>query len=66
MLTKKLILCLALVLISTFAIVPKTFSQSLFLAVTVTTEKSEYHYRQLVNIYGNVTFEGELVEEGLR
>lgn len=65
MLSKKLSICLVLALISTLAMVPITFSQSLFLAVTVTSEKSTYHYRQLVNIYGNVTFEDSLVEEGL-
>lgn len=35
------------------------------LQITATTEKRQYYYRQLVNIYGNVSFEGTLVEEGL-
>jgi hypothetical protein len=35
------------------------------LSIIVQTEKSHYHYRQLVNIYGNVTYLGQLVEEGL-
>ncbi|MDH5448122.1 MAG: hypothetical protein OEY24_02630 [Candidatus Bathyarchaeota archaeon] len=35
------------------------------LEATVTTDKSSYRYRQAVNVYGNVTYEGQQVEEGL-
>lgn len=38
---------------------------SLPLVVNVRTEKSTYHYRQMVTVYGNVTLEGDLVEDGL-
>lgn len=62
---EKVSACLILALISTLVIAPITLSQSIFLKVTVTTEKSAYHYRQLIRIYGNVTYEGALVEEGL-
>jgi hypothetical protein len=40
-------------------------SQSLFLEVTVTTTKPAYHYRQLVHVYGNLTYNDVLVDEGL-
>jgi hypothetical protein len=35
------------------------------LEVTVTTQTKNYHYRQLVNVYGNVTYNDELVSNGL-
>ncbi|MCW3987950.1 MAG: hypothetical protein NWE87_06505 [Candidatus Bathyarchaeota archaeon] len=62
---KKVSACLILALVSTLIMAPTTLSQSIFLKVTVTTEQSAYHYRQLVRIYGNVTYEDALVEEGL-
>jgi hypothetical protein len=64
MLSNKLSAYLLLALISMVIITPTVFSQPQ-LEVTVTTEKSAYHYRQLVNIYGNVTYGGELVQDGL-
>jgi len=35
------------------------------LVVNVRTDKLVYHYRQMVTIYGNVTYDGDLVEDGL-
>ena len=35
------------------------------LVVNVRTDKLAYHYRQLVTVYGNVTYDGDLVEDGL-
>ena len=35
------------------------------LVVNLRTDKSTYHYRQMVTIYGNVTYGGALVEDGL-
>lgn len=35
------------------------------LVLNLRTDKTSYHYRQMVSIYGNVTFDGSLVEEGL-
>lgn len=64
MLSKKLSAYLLLALINMVIVTPTVFSQSP-LEVTVTTEKSAYHYRQLVNIYGNVTYDDELVQDGL-
>jgi hypothetical protein len=51
-------------LVILLALAPITLSQSQ-LAVTVATEKPDYHYRQLVKIFGNVTYEGALVADGL-
>jgi hypothetical protein len=35
------------------------------LEVTIATDKSTYQFREIVNIYGNVTYEGGPVEKGL-
>lgn len=61
---KKALACTLLALITLFIMAPVAFSQPQ-LAITVTTGKSEYHYRQLVNVYGNVTYFDQLVDEGL-
>ena len=55
---------LVLTLIFVAIVVHPSHSQA-FLHVTVDTEFTNYHYRQLVKIYGNVTYNGELVSEGL-
>jgi hypothetical protein len=53
-----------IVLFILLAVAPITLSQPQ-LAITVATEKHDYHYRQLVKIYGNVTYQGALVADGL-
>jgi len=35
------------------------------LEITVSTDKSSYGYREAVTVYGNVTFDGQPVENGL-
>ena len=55
---------LALTLIIAAMIVYPSHSQD-FLHVAVDTEITNYHYRQLVKIYGNVTYDEEPVSEGL-
>jgi len=42
-----------------------SYSQIHPLEVTVKTDKPKYGYREMVTIYGNVTYNGENVEEGL-
>jgi hypothetical protein len=51
-------------LVILLAVAPVTLSQPQ-LAITVTTKKHDYHYRQLVEIFGDVTYEGTLVADGL-
>jgi hypothetical protein len=63
MLTKILTGALIALLIL-LAVAPATQAQPQ-LAITVSPEKRHYHYRQLVSVYGNVTYLGELVDEGL-
>lgn len=41
------------------------FSQIQRLKITVSTDKSSYGYRESVNVYGNVTYDGQTVENGL-
>lgn len=57
-------LILLLVTFTVSTVLPHAFSQP-ELVINVRTEKSAYRYRQLVSIYGNVTFGGAPVEEGL-
>jgi len=64
-LKKKFVIFLFLTLIGIAPITNSSFSFASELIVTVTTEKPTYYYRQLVNVYGNVTYNNQLVEEGL-
>jgi len=52
------------VLTAMFAVAPIVLSEP-HLEITVNISKHNYHYRQLVNIYGNVTYGDQLVEDGL-
>ena len=61
---RKTLACMLLALITLFITLPVTFSQPQ-LSITLDTEKINYHYRQLVSIYGNVTYFDVPVEEGL-
>lgn len=53
---------IALVMIAPVATAQTPLAQ---LALTITTDKPGYHYRQLVKIYGNVTINDKLVSDGL-
>ena len=61
---KRSIACLTFALIALFLVTHVSMCAPQ-LAIIVQTEKIHYHYRQLVNIYGNVTYLDQLVEEGL-
>jgi len=61
---KKSILLTLSTLLLLFAITPQVNSQ-FSLNITVQTDKPSYTQRQLVTVKGNVTFEGELVQDGL-
>jgi hypothetical protein len=54
----------AMILLLVFSIMLSPVS-SLFIIVTLRTDKTAYHYRELVTVYGNVTNNGNLVTDGL-
>ena len=58
----KLTIFILLVLVATANI---SCAQIHPLEVTVKTDKPEYGYREMVTVYGNVTYNGEIVQEGL-
>ena len=62
--TKEFVTLLFLTLISIAILTNSSFPSS-ELTITVKPENSTYYYRQLVSIYGNVTYNNQLVEEGL-
>ncbi|MBE0519974.1 hypothetical protein IBX35_02905 [Candidatus Bathyarchaeota archaeon] len=62
---KKLATYLLLAFITTAIITNFSSAQISPLKITVTTDKTSYRYREAVNIYGNVTYNDQLVEEGL-
>jgi len=53
-----------LIVISMALMTNSVFSQPQ-LEITVSTDKSAYGYREAVTVYGNVTFEGQPVENGI-
>jgi len=54
-----------LIVISMALMTNPVFSPIQRLEITVSTDKSAYGYREAVTVYGNVTFEGQPVENGL-
>lgn len=54
-----------LIVISMALMTNVVFSPIHRLEVTVSTDKSAYGYREAVTVYGNVTFDGQPVENGL-
>lgn len=62
---KNLSVCLFLTFIIMALVTNVVFSPIQRLEVTVSTDKSAYGYRESVNVYGNVTFDGQPVENGL-
>jgi len=63
--SKKLLACLFLTFLVLTVMSNSSFSQPTELVATVTTDKSSYVLRETVEIYGNVTFQGEPVDAGL-
>lgn len=61
---KRTLASLLLAIITLFLMTQTVLSQP-ELEITVTTPKKSYHYRQMVNVYGNVTYNDVLVEDGL-
>lgn len=62
---KNLRVYLFLIVIIIAMITNSVFSQGQRLEVTVTTDKPSYRYREPVTVHGNVTYEGQPVENGL-
>jgi len=62
---RKLGACLFLAFIATAVITNLSSAQISPLKITVTTDKTSYILREIVDISGNVTYNNELVEEGL-
>ena len=61
---KKPLASILLAIVILFLVTHTALSQP-ELEITVTTQKKSYHYRQMVNVYGNVTYDDVLVEDGL-